>query len=180
MVHLEVRTHLRQHGVCYADPTDAAGPVLAPFMEYGSPSRVAVGPMSILDLSTMRDVSSPPGAGNYWRSHRFRELSDDAIMTFADYGQRATSTMSAAWLAYYGRALQRIPPTDTAYAHRYAPFDLGISARWPISDDGAPHVEWARKFWTAMGPFSTGGIYSNWSSDVAADSSAAAYGVNLT
>lgn len=167
-------------GVCYAGSAATAGPVLEPFLEYGSPSQVAVAPMSILDLGTMFDAGSPPGSGNYWRSHRFRELSDEAVLTFNDYGRGATSTEIAAWLVHYGGAFQRIPPTDTAYVHRDTPFDLGISARWPISEDGAPHVEWAREFWTAMAPFSTGGIYSNWSSDVAADSSAAAYGVNLS
>jgi hypothetical protein len=84
-----------------------------------------------------------------------------------------------AWLVYYGGEFQRIGVTDTAYPHRDAPYEMGISARWPSSECDTPHISWAETFWIAMKQYSTGGIYSNWSSDVASDSSAAAYGVNL-
>jgi FAD/FMN-containing dehydrogenase len=51
-------------GVCYAGSETAAEQVLRPFVEYASPAQVAVGAMSIVDLGTMFDQASLPGAGN--------------------------------------------------------------------------------------------------------------------
>jgi FAD/FMN-containing dehydrogenase len=84
-----------------------------------------------------------------------------------------------AWLVYYGGEFQRVATTATAYAHRDAPFEMGISARWQTTEDGAAHIAWADTFWAQIAPFASGGVYSNWSSNTTADSSAAAYGVNL-
>lgn len=166
--------------VCYAGSGRPAEQALQPFVDYGSPTQVAVGVISILDLGAMFDSASMPGSGNYWRSQRLRTISDGAVLAFVEHCRLATSEEAMAWLVYYGGEFQRIGTNATAYPHRDAPFEMGISARWPSTESAAAHISWAESFWTAMKPFSTGGIYSNWSSDATSDSSAAAYGVNLT
>lgn len=165
--------------VCYAGSGATAEQVLQPFVDYATPVQVAVSAMSIPDLGTMFDEASRPGYGNYWRSHRLRTISDSAVSAFTEHCRLATSNEAMAWLVYYGGEFQRIRTTATAYPHRDAPFEMGISARWPSSESDAAHISWAETFWTAMAPFSTGGIYSNWSSNVAPDSSVTAYGVNM-
>lgn len=165
--------------VCYAGSAASAEKILRPFVGYGSPMQVAIGVMSIPDLGEMFNDASLAGAGNYWRSHRLRTISDGAISTFVEHCRLATSDEAMAWLVYYGGEFQRIGVTDTAYPHRDAPFEMGISARWPCGENGSLHVSWAETFWAAMRSFSTGGIYSNWSSEVTSDSGGAAYGVNL-
>jgi FAD/FMN-containing dehydrogenase len=165
--------------VCYAGSGPSAEEALQPFVSYGSPLQVAIGIMSIPDLGAMFDDASLSGSGNYWRSHRMRTISDSAVSAFVEHCRLGTSNEAMAWLVYYGGEFQRIGVTDTAYVHRDAPYEMGISARWPSNEGETPHISWAETFWKAMKQYSTGGIYSNWSSDVVSDSSAAAYGVNL-
>ena len=157
--------------VSYAGSEATAQSVLDPLRSYGLPSEDAVGRMSILALHTMDDAGARPGSSNYWRSHYLRELPDEAIGTFIEYCSRATSSETAAWLIHFHGAFSRVPPTATAYPHRDAAYTFGISAKWPASAEGDQHVGWAREFWAAMAPYSTGGIYSNWSSDMDRDSS---------
>ncbi len=165
--------------VSYAGSEATAERVLNPLRTYGSPSEDGVRRMSIVDLHTMFNSGNGPGSSNYWRSHYLRELPDEAIGTFVEYCSRVTSSETAAWLLHFHGAFNRVPPTATAYPHRDAAYTFGISARWPASAEGDQHVAWAREFWAAMAPFATGGIYSNWSSDMDHDSSGDAFRMNL-
>ena len=47
-----------------------------------------------------------------------------------------------------------------AFALRTESFDLVILTQWE-GGDAEPHIQWARKFWTAMKPSSAGTVYVN-------------------
>ena len=164
--------------VSYAGPDAAADSTLNPLRNYGTPMGDTVRRIFVLRLFTPPDAGGPPGAV-YWRSHYLRDLPDDAIDTFVDYCRGATSPQTIVWMVHYHGAFSRVSPNAIAYPHREAAYEIGVFPRWPVSTEGQRHVAWAREFWTAMLPFATGGIYSNWSSDMERDSSAAAFRVNL-
>jgi len=58
-----------------------------------------------------------------------------------------------------------------------APYVLNIQAAWEASEETDRYTQWAREFWEAMQPSSTGGVYVNFlSDDEGGDRVRAAYG----
>ena len=164
-------------GMCWTGPEEIAGKAIDPIRTHGNPLTDSVARISTRDLFSAPVIS--PGAGNYWRSHYMSEFPDEAIDMLVEHCAAATPKESTLWFWSYHGAFSRVAPTATAYPHRNAAFEMGIFARWPVGGDSHHPVGWARDFWTAMAPFATGGVYSNWLSDVDSDTSGAAFGVNL-
>ena len=66
--------------VCHTDP-ERADADLAPYLEFGSPLVVEVGPMPYPAMDTILDDGFPAGALNYWLSSFTAGLSDELIDT---------------------------------------------------------------------------------------------------
>jgi len=107
-----------------------------------------------------------------------KDLSDAAIDALVDGYARATSPLSLAVLQQVGGAIARVLADATAYGNRDAAYDCFPAAIWedPAADER--HITWARKFWEAMRPFATGGVYANNLGDEGEARVRAAYGDN--
>jgi FAD/FMN-containing dehydrogenase len=68
-----------------------------------------------------------------------------------------------------GGAIGRVPPGDTAFAQRDAMANMLCFVDWAHGTDPSAHIEWIRRFWTTLEPF-THGFYVN---DLVADMTAA-------
>jgi len=68
--------------------------VLAPLREYGDPIADAVGPHQYAEFQQAFDPLLTEGARNYWKSHNFSKLSDDAIDTAVEYAAELPSPPS--------------------------------------------------------------------------------------
>jgi hypothetical protein len=78
-----------------------------------------------------------------------------------------------------GGAISRVDERTTAAGNRDAQFVLNIQSSWLEPGESKRHVEWTCEFWTAMRPFSTGGVYMNFmSQDEGEERVRAAYGAN--
>lgn len=77
-----------------------------------------------------------------------------------------------------GGAVSRVAEEATAFAGRDAAHLININAAWtePGEDDG--HIAWARAFFAATEPFSTGGVYVNFLGQGGEARVRAAYGAN--
>lgn len=52
-------------------------------------------------------------------------------------------------------------------------------ARWSLASEAEKHIAWARAFWDAVKPFSTGEVYAHWTSGIGEEWVVnAAYGPN--
>jgi FAD/FMN-containing dehydrogenase len=151
--------------VCYSGPHAEGERLLAPLRAFGPPLVDSIGPMPYTQLQSMFDVGSRPGFQNYWKSCYLRPLNAEAADTIARFVQDMTSPLSIVLLTPMGGAVQRVPAEATAFGHRDAPLVLEILAKWSDPLEGAPHVAWADAFWSAMRPFSTGGVYVNFLGD---------------
>jgi FAD/FMN-containing dehydrogenase len=81
-------------------------------------------------------------------------------------------------VAAMGGATAR-PATDaTAYSHRDAQFVVNVHSRWENPAEDPRCIEWARGFYGAAAPFSTGGVYVNFQSGDETEGVRAAYGSN--
>jgi FAD/FMN-containing dehydrogenase len=119
-----------------------------------------------------------PGARNYWKSHNFSRLSDDAIDCVTDHAGRLPSAESEIFLGLIGGAANRVAPGATAYTHRDARFVMNVHTRWRDRADDSACIEWARQFFTASAPFASAGAYVNFMTQEEGSRVSAAYGSN--
>jgi FAD/FMN-containing dehydrogenase len=91
---------------------------------------------------------------------------------------RAPSPHSAVLLESYGGAAARVAPGATAYPHRGERFNLHVFASWLGADDDGRNVAWAREFWDAVRPASTGAAYVNFLEDEGEARARTAFGAN--
>ncbi|HYY07526.1 MAG TPA: FAD-binding oxidoreductase [Actinomycetota bacterium] len=139
----------------------------------------AVRPVPYVFVQSMLDAGAPHGRHYYWRSHRIPGLTDEVIDVFVEGIGSMTSPFSQinGWAT--GGAVSRVDPDATAVGEREAGFHIGINAGWPPSDsEPERHIEWVRRAWEDLRPFSAG-VYVNFLSDEGTAGIDAAYGKRL-
>jgi FAD/FMN-containing dehydrogenase len=70
----------------------------------------------------------------------------------------------------------RVPKDATAWGHRDAHWGMTIIGVSADPGDNDRMIAWAREYWAALLPFSTGGAYVNMTMDEGADRVRASYG----
>ena len=81
-----------------------------------------------------------------------------------------------------GGAINRIAPTDTAYAERSAPWMSSIDGNWEDPADNDANIAWVREGFRQISPYSTGTTYTNFTGqadEAHAALTANAYGTNM-
>ena len=161
--------------LCYAGAADEGERVIAPLRAFGLPDADLVRLRPYTEVQTLLDAANPAGLRNYWKAEYILGYSDEAIETILSYVAQAPTPNSKLLLNHLGGAISRVPPGATAYAHRAAPFIANINAMWTEPAASARAIAWARDFWTALQPFSAGGVYVNFLSNEGEDRVRAAY-----
>ena len=163
---------------CYVGPVADAERALRPLLAFGTPVESRLAETPYLRIQSAADAVFPRGRRYYWKAQFLRELTDAAIGTLLQAYAMAPSAASLLVLQHVGGAIARVPKSATAYVHRDAVYDCFPIAIWddPAADDS--HIQWARDVWTAVRPFSTGGVYANNLGDEGEDRVHAAYGEN--
>lgn len=147
---------------CYSGDLEEGKAVLAPLETFGDPILRFVQPMPYTALQQAFNEGAPNGQRYYWKAQFQRELSDEAIDTFAGHVTSLPGPFSIVGFEPMGGAVNRVGATDTAFPHRSAEFSLGIWSGWADPGDDEAAIAWTRKLYEAMTPFSTGGVYSNY------------------
>lgn len=151
--------------------------LLAPLRTFGSPIVDAAGPVPYAAFQQAFDPLLTEGARNYWKSHNFAVLSDAAIDTAIRYAKTLPSPHSEIFFGQIGGAASRVPTAATAYPHRDAAYAMNVHTRWLDASMDETSIRWAREFYAAMSPFSTGGTYVNFVSEQEGEERSA-YGEN--
>jgi FAD/FMN-containing dehydrogenase len=155
-----------------------AGPHLDALRSLGDVLGEHVGVQSYTAWQQAFDPLLMPGARNYWKSHNFSRLSDEAIDCIADYAARLPSPESEIFVGLISGAANRVPSDAMAYAHRDARFVMNVHTRWRRPADDNACVEWARQFFKASASFASAGAYVNFMTEDEGGRVAAAYGQN--
>ncbi|NIO29723.1 MAG: FAD-binding protein [Candidatus Latescibacteria bacterium] len=134
---------------------------LAPLREHGNPIADVIGPHTFVDFQSAFDPLLTPGFRNYWKSHDFAELSDEALDTTIQFVDTLPSPHCEIFIAQMGGATNRIPKDATAYHHRDAEFIMNVHGRWENEADDDRCTAWCRELFEVMTPYSTGGVYVN-------------------
>lgn len=160
--------------ICYAGDVAEGERVLKPLRSFGRPLADLVAAMPYTALQSASDASYPNGQRNYWKSHYVDELTDDVIAEVMEHAPRMMSPLSSFYFQHLGGAIHRAGPDIAAFGHRGAGFDFTILTVWNDPAEDAGHMAWARNFFTAMQPYSTG-VYVNNLGSEGADRVKAAY-----
>jgi FAD/FMN-containing dehydrogenase len=161
----------------YTGDMAAGEKVFADLRAFGKPIADVVGPHPFAGWQGAFDPLLTPGARNYWKSHNFAAMTDEALDTILDFAGKLPSPASEIFVAHLGGAVNRVAPGATAYPHRDAEFVMNVHTRWEDPKDDDTCVSWARTFFDATAPFSTGGVYVNFVSE-GEERVEAAYGAN--
>lgn len=81
-----------------------------------------------------------------------------------------------------GGAINRVGPTDTAYAERSALWMSSIDGNWEHAADNEANVAWVRESFKQIAPYSNGTTYTNFTGqadETAGPLAATAYGANM-
>ena len=134
---------------------------LEPLRKFGSPIADLISTMPYPAMQQMIDAVAPFGRRSYWKSRFLRDLPDSAIDTFVQFAESRTSPRSLAVLEHAHGAVSRVPPEATAFPTRSDPFDLVLISAWTDAGEDAHHIDWTRRFHSAMEPWSAGSVYVN-------------------
>ena len=163
----------------YAGDPGAGELELAPLRAFGVPHGEHIGAMPFAEFQKAFDPLLTPGARNYWKSHNFTELADGLLDEIISGTASLPSPQSEIFIAQVGGAAARVPPDATAYPHRDVAFVMNVHTRWDDASEDDTCITWARAFFDASAPYSTGGVYVNFVSESDdADRVQAAYGSN--
>ena len=162
--------------VCYAGSVEDGERILAPLRRFGEPLVDLIEPKPYTAHQGMFDASVPHGLRYYWKSHYFGPLSDAAIDTLIAHAWQAPSPTSYTILFHLGGAIRWVDGAATAFEDRSAEHALNINAVWSDPQATEPHLAWARSFWEATHPHSTGGVYVNFLGEDGEARVRAAYG----
>lgn len=152
--------------------------ILEPLRKWGNPIADVIGPHPFTGWQKAFDPLLTPGARNYWKSHNFTELSDEAIDLMIDYVHRLPSPHTEIFLGQVGGQMERVGDEETAYPHRNASFIMNVHARWETAAEDEKSINWARAFFKDSAAYATGGVYVNFLTQDEKERIPAAYGPN--
>lgn len=151
---------------------------LEPLRAFGKPLGEHLGEMPYTGWQAAFDGLLTPGARNYWKSHNFLELKDEAIDLAISYAAKVPSPHCEIFFAQLGAATARPAADATAYSHRDAQFVLNVHGRWDSAADDEKCIGWAREFFRETTPFATGGVYINFMTEDEADRVSSGFGAS--
>lgn len=162
--------------IFYAGEESQGQKLIEPLRGFGTPHGEHVGMMPYTVWQKAFDPLLTPGARNYWKSHNFASLGDEALGAIIDYAGKLPSDQTEIFIGMLGGETSRIAADANAYAQRDAQFVMNVHARWEAAADDQRCIAWAREFFDVSAPYATGGVYINFMTEEEGDRVAAAYG----
>jgi len=166
--------------ICHSGALSEGERVVKPLRTLGPRLIDQIGAIPYTAAQKLIDGFYPPGLQNYWKSSFLRTISDEAIDIIVAYCAKRPSPICHGLIEHQlGGAVKRIDREATAFGQRdaeYSFMSLGVCGE---AAEAEKCTRWAREFWDAMQPWSTGGVYVNYlgrEADEGAGRIEAAYG----
>jgi hypothetical protein len=176
--HFPEELHLRKMcGIvwCYQGPMEQANAILQPLRDYRKPAFELFMAMPFPMLQGLFDPIYPTGLQWYWKADFFKELSDDAIAVHLEYASRLPTWQSTMHFYPVNGKVHRVSENETAFGHRDAVWSSAIVGVDPDPANRAKITGWARSYYEALHPFSSGGGYLNFMMEEGEDRIRATY-----
>lgn len=147
--------------VCYCGDLAEGEAALAELRALGNPIADVVAPTPFIGWQTAFDPLLTPGMRNYWKSHDFDSLSEEAIAILIDAVACLPDPASEIFVAHLGGQMARVPNGETAFPSRSAHFLANVHTRWESSDKDQACIAWARKLFDDLAPHAADSVYVN-------------------
>jgi hypothetical protein len=135
-------------------PARALSPVLDGVMEVPHPA-----------IQAAFDPLYPAGLQNYWRSHLYDQLSDEAIERHVEGAAKLPTPLSGVLIYPLEGAAARVGPRETAWGHRDSRWSEVIFGTDPDPANFDLLKSWTIEYWEAVRPHALGGAYVNFMGD---------------
>jgi FAD/FMN-containing dehydrogenase len=160
---------------CYTGPLDEAEERFKAIRAFSPPAIDLAGPIPWPVLQSLFDGLYPAGHQWYWKADFFSELSDKAIDLHLKYGPQLPTMQSTMHIYPINGAAGRVGTNATAFSYRDARFAGVIVGVDPDPANNERMIQWARDYWQALHPYSSGGGYINMIMDEGTDQVKASY-----
>jgi FAD/FMN-containing dehydrogenase len=165
--------------ICYCGDLTEGERVLSPMRTFAQPLLDTIGPIPFSAMQKLAEGEGhPERTHNYWRSTFLKDLSDAAIDLLVEHGNRMQSPLSRVVIQLFGGAIGRVSPTDTAFAHRHAKFNVAIEAEWLDPAENTKNIVCTCDLFAALQPFASNGVFLNYLGDDGPEAIRKAYGEN--
>ena len=159
-------------------PARRSAELVAPIKRFGRPLVDTIGPKPFVAHQQFLDAGQPFGRRYYWKSDYFDALPEAADDTIIAYATAIASPHSAVLCMHLG--CSAVSGGGDCGCSRTAEYVLNMQGAWEAPAEDDIHIAWARDFWSAMRPFSSGGTYVNFlTQDADEERVRAAYGPEL-
>lgn len=145
------------------DPADAER-ALQPLRDLG-PAVDLFEPIPYPEMQRMFDEDLPHGIRCYQKAGYLPDLSDGAIEVISKHTRPLSSPNSTFDFHHMGGAIGRVADDATAFGDRRSPFCFNIVGLWNEATQDGVHKTSVRDFAAALEPFSSGGVYVNFTAD---------------
>ena len=135
-----------------------------------------VGRMPYVNWQQAFDPLLTPGARNYWKSHNFKELTDDALDLMIQYAGKLPSPQCEIFIACLEGKINSISEDAMAYSSRDVKFILNVHGRWDDAKQDKECIDWSKEFFDATLKFASSGAYVNFMTEEEQERVAKAYG----
>ncbi|NKB45358.1 MAG: FAD-binding protein [Alphaproteobacteria bacterium] len=146
---------------CYFGDFAEGERLIEPLRKFGKPLFSNVGPIDYVDLQSRNDRNNQHGHFYYAKSGFFTDIETAVIDNAVDRFEGTSSRRTLLLISPFGGAVGRVAEDATAFTHRDTQYQIEISSGWEddsLSDD---NVQWCRRYWDALEPFTSGGFYVN-------------------
>ncbi len=163
---------------CYTGDMDNAAEIFKPIRNVKTPALDFVGPMPLPALQTLFDGLYPPGYLWYWKTDFVKDLDEASVDLHVKYGKTMPTPFSSMHMYPVNGAASRIGKNETAWNFRDANYSVVIVGIDPDPANKDAIVNWARDYWIALHPYSSGGAYVNFMMDEGEERIKATYADN--
>ena len=164
--------------VAWIGPLDEGERLLKPLRSCETPLADMIRPMSFVEKQRGGDTIFPFGRRHYWKAGFLRRLGADAIEVITHFAATFPSPYTRILLQQMHGAAARVPPTETAFAHRHDQWDCEMLGQWEHPEDDERCVRWTREAYAAMEPHLERSVYVNALGGDEPERVASAYGAN--
>ena len=147
-------------GVCYSGPPSQADRVLAPIRRLGNAMVDDVQGTDYVALQRSGDIDDPRAQGQYLKSGFVSSVPQGLASAIVDSFEGHPGRVTNLVLVHGAGAIRRRAIGDTAFSHRDALANMLAIVGWPHGSDQSEHIDWIRRFWTGLEPY-TQGFYVN-------------------
>jgi hypothetical protein len=163
--------------VCHTGSVEDGEKLVAPLRAFGEPVADIITRRPYTQMQSLLDATQPKGRRYYWKSEYLPAITPGLIDAIVREGGRIALPHSAILLFHIEGALGELPADHSPAGNRDAAFVVNLAGSWEAAADDAAGLTWVREAWTAVRPFSTGGVYLNFlTEEEGADRIEAAYG----